>query len=38
MLKPFKDFAKTYIDDIIIFLKTLEEYLEYLEEVFTLFR
>ena len=38
MLKPFKDFAKAYIDDIIIFLKTLEEYLEYLEKVFTLFR
>ena len=38
MLRPFKDFAKAYIDDIIIFLKTLEEHLEHLEKVFTLFR
>ena len=38
MLKPFKDFAKAYVDDIIIFSKTLEEHLEHLEKVFTLFR
>ena len=38
ILRPFKEFAKVYINDIIIFLKTLEKYLKYLEKIFTLFK
>ena len=38
MLKPFRKFARTYIDDIIIFSKTEEEYLRHLEALFKLFQ
>ena len=30
MLRPFKDFAKAYIDNIIIFLRLNDEHLNYL--------
>ena len=38
MLRPFKDFAKAYVDDIIIFSYTLEEHLKHLRQIFQLFR
>lgn len=33
MLRPFKHFAKAYIDDIIIFSRTLTEHLEHLSHI-----
>ena len=38
MLKPFRKFACAYIDDIVIFSETEEEYLRYLEALFKLFQ
>ena len=37
LLRPFP-FAKGYVDDIVIFSRTLEEHLAHLRQVFTLFR
>ena len=38
MLRPFKDFAKAYVDDIIVFSHTLQEHLSHLNQIFQLFR
>lgn len=38
LLRPFKDFAKAYVDDIIIYSHTLEEHLEHLNRLFSMFR
>ena len=38
LLREFKAFAKGYVDDIIIFSKTLQEHIQHLRQVFTLFR
>ena len=38
MLRPFKDFIKVFIDNIIIFSRILIEYLSYLRQIFELFR
>ena len=34
ILKPFKDFAKTYIDDIVSFLKKIEIYIHHFRQFF----
>ena len=36
-LREYRGFARYYIDNIVIFSKSFEEYLEYLEKVFQLF-
>ena len=38
MLRPFKAFAKAFVDDIIIFSHTLQEHLSHLRQIFELFR
>lgn len=38
MLRPYKDFAKAFVDDIIIFSHTLAEHLNHLRQIFELFR
>lgn len=38
MLRPFKDFAKAFVDDIIIFSRTLRDHLSHLRQIFELFR
>ena len=38
MLRPFQDFAKAYVDDIIIFSHTLQEHLIHLRKIFSLFQ
>ena len=38
MLRPFKDFARAFVDDIIIFSRTLQEHLSHLRQIFQLFR
>ena len=38
MLKPFKTFAKIYIDDIIIFFHTFEKHFHHFEKIFQLFK
>ena len=38
LLRLFKEFIKGYVDDIIIFLKTLAEYILYLRQIFILFK
>ena len=37
ILRPYKPFARCYIDDIIIFSKIFEEYVEYLDTILKLF-
>jgi hypothetical protein len=37
VLRPFRDFSRAYIDDTVIFSKTLEEHLMHLYAVFTKF-
>ena len=37
LLKPFKTFVKTYIDDVVIFNKTLKKHTSHFEHVFNLF-
>lgn len=38
MLRPYKDFAKAFVDDIIVFSRTLAEHLSHLSQIFELFR
>lgn len=38
ILRPIRDFAKAYVDDMIAFSKTLSEHLEHLRKMFSLFR
>ena len=38
MLRPFKDFAKAFVDDIIVFSHTLRDHLIHLNHIFGLFR
>lgn len=38
MLRPFKDFAKAFVDDIIVFSRSLQEHLSHLRQIFELFR
>jgi hypothetical protein len=37
ILRPHRQFAYDYVDDIIIFFKNFEEYIEYLDPIFELF-
>jgi len=36
LLRPFRQFAKVYVDDIIIHSKTLDNHVSHLRQVFTL--
>ena len=38
MLKSFRNFSRIYINDIIIFFKILDEYINYFSQIFQLFR
>ena len=38
MLRLFKDFAKVFVDNIIVFSRILIEHLSYLRQIFKLFR
>ena len=38
MLRPFKNFAKAFVNDIIIFSRTLQKHLDHLRQIFELFR
>lgn len=38
MLRPFKEFAKAFVDDIIVFSRSLQEHLSHLRQIFDLFR
>jgi hypothetical protein len=37
ILRPYRQFVRYYVDDIIIIFKTFEEYIEYLDTIFELF-
>ena len=37
VLRPYRDFARAYVDDVVIASKTLDEYVEHLHKVFALF-
>ena len=37
ILRPFQRFAKAYIDDVVVFSKSLKEHLEHLDKVFSTF-
>jgi hypothetical protein len=37
ILQSYRQFARCYVDDIIIFFKIFEEYIEYLDTIFELF-
>lgn len=37
LLRRFRRFAKAYVDDVVIFSKTLEEHLNHLRQIFRLF-
>jgi hypothetical protein len=37
ILRPYRQFVRCYVDDIIIFFKIFEEYIEYLNTIFELF-
>ena len=38
LLRPYKEFARAYVDDIIVYNRTLEEHLNHLATIFQLFR
>ena len=38
ILRPIKEFAKGYIDDVVIFSKTLDDHIEHLHQLFSLFQ
>ncbi|KAI1002218.1 hypothetical protein K3495_g5988 [Podosphaera aphanis] len=38
LLRPHKEYAKAYVDDIVIFSPTLQEHLYHLQEVFNMFK
>ena len=38
MLRPFYNFARAYIDDIVVFSHTLNDHLEHLRKVFHLYK
>ena len=38
LLRPYKDFAKAYVDDMVVYSKTLEEHLNHLHQIFSLYR
>ena len=38
MLRPLKNFVKAFVDDIIVFSRTLSKHLSYLRQIFELFR
>ena len=37
MLRQYRDFARAYVDDIVVFSNTLEEHLQHLDKIFALF-
>jgi len=37
ILRPYKSFARYYVDDIVIFFKTFEKHIEYLNTILDLF-
>ena len=37
ILRPYQDYVRCYVDDIIIFFKIFENYIEYLNKIFQLF-
>ncbi len=37
-LKTYNDHCRTFIDDVIIFLNTFNDYIEHLEDIFSLFQ
>jgi hypothetical protein len=37
VLRPYKTYARCYINDIIIFSKIFKDYIEYLDKIFDLF-
>ncbi len=37
ILRSYKDYARYYVDDIVIFFKIFEQYIEYLDTIFELF-
>jgi hypothetical protein len=37
ILRSYRQFARYYVDDIVIFFKIFEEYIEYLDTIFELF-
>jgi hypothetical protein len=37
VLRPYKIYARCYIDDIIIFFKNFKDYIEYFDKIFNLF-
>ena len=38
LLRPYKDFAKAYVDDMVIYSRTLAEHLSHLRQIFELYR
>lgn len=38
ILRPFRHFARAYIDDVVVFSKTLEEHVAHLREIFEILR
>jgi hypothetical protein len=37
ILRPYRQFARCYVDDIVIYFKIFEEYIKYLDTIFELF-
>jgi hypothetical protein len=37
VLRPYKDYARYYIDNIVIFFKTFSDHIEYIDTIFQLF-
>jgi hypothetical protein len=37
ILRPYRQFTRYYVDDIVIFFKIFEKYIEYLNTIFELF-